>query len=195
MKLNATKTKIVFFSRKTNILIYDYTLCQYSINRTDTVKDLGVFTDAKLHFHDHVIYIFSHCIKLLGLVHSITFNFSSLECMLRLYITLVRSKLEYAPIIWNSITSSDASKLERIQQRFATLYFNRFFLKVHYYYSLALEDLKLHILRMRRYRFDALFLLKSTLVSNSAFSFESCWSPSSCSVYQKLCIVQCLLLM
>jgi hypothetical protein len=31
----------------------------------------------------------------LSLVRSITFNFSSLECMLTLYIALVRSKLQY----------------------------------------------------------------------------------------------------
>jgi hypothetical protein len=85
MKLNISKTKVISFSRKTNMLIYDYNLCQSSINRTDSIKDLGLFIDTKLHFHDHIKYLFSHCIKLLGLVRSITFNFSSLECMLTLY--------------------------------------------------------------------------------------------------------------
>jgi hypothetical protein len=86
MKLNISKTKVISFSRKTNVLIYDYKLCQSSITRTDSIKDLGVFIDAKLHYHDHVNYIFSHYVKLLGLVRNITFNFSSIECMLRLYI-------------------------------------------------------------------------------------------------------------
>jgi hypothetical protein len=27
------------------------------------VKDLGIFIDSKLHFHNHVDYIFSQCIK------------------------------------------------------------------------------------------------------------------------------------
>jgi hypothetical protein len=47
-------------------------------------------------------------------------------------------KLEYASVAWNSITSTDANKLERIQQSFATLCFNRFFPQVRYSYSLAL---------------------------------------------------------
>jgi hypothetical protein len=158
MKLNISKTKVISFSRKTNILIYDYNLCQSSINRTDSIEDLGIFIDAKLHFHDHINYIFSHCIKLLDLVSNITLNFSSLECMLTLYIALVRSKLEYASVVWNSITSTDAKKLERIQKRFATLCFYRFFPGAHYCYSLALEELKLQTLHMKRHRLDALFL-------------------------------------
>jgi hypothetical protein len=48
--------------------------------------------------------------------------------------------------------------MERIQQRFAALCFNRFFPGAHYCYSFALEELKLHTLRMRRHRLDALFL-------------------------------------
>jgi hypothetical protein len=78
MKLSISKTNIIS-SRKTNALIYDYKLCQCSITRTHSINDLGVFIDAKLHFHDHVNYILSHCIKLLGLVRSIIFNFSPLD--------------------------------------------------------------------------------------------------------------------
>jgi hypothetical protein len=80
--------------------------------------------------------------------------------MLRLYIILVRSKLEYASVVWNSITSTDANKFEPIQQRFGALCFHRFFPQVHFCYSLALEELKLHTLRVRRYRLDAPFLIQ-----------------------------------
>jgi hypothetical protein len=114
-KLNIGKTRVISFSRKTNSLIYDYKLCQSSITRSHSSKDLGVYIDNKLYFHDHVNYIFSKSTRLLGLIHNITFNFSSIESMLRLYIALVRCKLEYASVVWNSITSTDASKLERIQ--------------------------------------------------------------------------------
>jgi hypothetical protein len=119
---------------------------------------LLAYIDNKLHFHDHINYIFSQCIKLLGLVRSITLNFSSVECMPRLYITLIRSKFENASVVWNSITSTDANKLECIQQRFVAVCFNRFFPQVHYCYSLALEELKLPTLLMRTHRLDAFFL-------------------------------------
>jgi hypothetical protein len=78
--------------------------------------------------------------------------------MLRLYIALVWSKLEYASVVWNSITSTDASKLERVQQRFTALCLYRFFPQVRYCYTLALQELNLHTLSMRRHRLDAVFL-------------------------------------
>jgi hypothetical protein len=123
-------------------MIYDYKLCQSSIARTNYIEDLGVYIDNKLYFHNHISYHFSQCTKFLGLVRTITFNFSPLECMLRLYITLIRSKLEYVSVIWNSLTSTDANKLEHIQQRYVALCSNRFFPQVHYCYSRALEELK-----------------------------------------------------
>jgi hypothetical protein len=86
------------------------------MTRNDSTKDLGVFIDCKLRFHNHVDYIFSQCIKMLGLVRTLTFSFSSLDCLYiyMLYFTLVRSKLEYASVVWNSITTTDVNKLERI---------------------------------------------------------------------------------
>jgi hypothetical protein len=56
--------------------------------------------------------------------------------------------------------STDANKLERMQQRFAALCFNRFFPEGHYCYSLALEELKMHTLHIRRHCLDALFLIQ-----------------------------------
>jgi hypothetical protein len=34
-----------------------------------------------------------------------------------LYSGLVRSKFEYAPLVWNSLTTTDTNKLERIQKK------------------------------------------------------------------------------
>jgi hypothetical protein len=100
------------------------------------------------------VIIISECIKLLGLIRSITYRFSSLECLYVLYFTLVRSKLEYASVVWNSITSTDANKLERIQQKFASVCFYHFLP-----YSDALEKLSLQSLCKWRHRLDALFFV------------------------------------
>jgi hypothetical protein len=139
---------------------------------TSSIKDLGVFFDSKLHFHNHVDYVFSECIKILGLIRFITYSFSSLECLYVLYFTLVRPRLEYASVTWNSITSTDANNLERIQQKFTFVYFYRFYPHVPYNYTVTLEKLGLHSLRKRRYYFDALFFLfRSTVALNLATPF------------------------
>jgi hypothetical protein len=107
-----------------------------------------------------VDYIFAQCVKFLGLVHTLTFSFSSLDCLYMLYFTFIRSTLEYTSVIWNYIMTTDANKLERIQQKFAALCYNRFLPHVHYSYAEALKYLKLHTLHKRRYHLDALFLIQ-----------------------------------
>jgi hypothetical protein len=85
-----------------------------------------------------------------------------------LYFTLVRSKLVYASVVWNSITTTDANKLERIQQKFAALCYNRFLPHVHYSHANALEYLKLHTLRKRSITLMHCSLSKFTVVWNTA---------------------------
>jgi hypothetical protein len=95
-----------------------------AITRTSCVKDLGVFFDSKLYFHNYVDILYSECIKLLGLIRLITFRFSSHDCLYVLYLALVRSKLEPASVAWNSITTTDSAKLERIQKKIASVCFS-----------------------------------------------------------------------
>jgi hypothetical protein len=84
------------------------------IVRTDYVIYFWVMLDSKLHFHPHVNYLHSQALRLLGLIRFITCNFSSLVSLKVLYITLIRSKLEYASVIWNCVTLSDSNKLENV---------------------------------------------------------------------------------
>ncbi|PNF15180.1 hypothetical protein B7P43_G14670 [Cryptotermes secundus] len=153
-----------------NFLSYEYQLGHAIISHTSSINDLGVFFDSKLHFHTHVNYIFSQCIKLLGLIHSITYRLPLLKCLYVLYITLVRSKLEYASEVWNSINLTDANKLEHIQQKFASVCFYRFFLHIPYTYTDALEKLSIHFLHKQRHQLDAFFLFRS-FVLNPALLF------------------------
>jgi hypothetical protein len=86
--------------------------------------------------------------KLLGLVLNVAMPLSSLDCILMLYFTVVRPKLEYGSVIRNSITSADVNKLEGIQRKFAVSQFcNRFFPNAN---ANALVCLKLCILQREK---------------------------------------------
>jgi hypothetical protein len=75
------------------------------------------------------------------------------------YFIILRSKLEYASVVWNSVTSTDANKLKRIQQKFASVCFYRFSPHVPYtyMYTVALEKWRLHSLRKMKHDLDAVF--------------------------------------
>jgi hypothetical protein len=97
MKLNLSKTNIISFTRKTNSIYFNYKLFNSLGARSQCVKDLGVLLDCKLYFHQHVNYIFSQSLKMLGLIRYITSSFSTLDSLL-----VVRSKIKYASVVWNS---------------------------------------------------------------------------------------------
>jgi hypothetical protein len=95
--------------------------------QTDCIKDLGVHTDRKFHFHRRVGFVFPHALKLLRLIRKIPFSSCTIESLWMLYFALVRSKLECSYVAWGSVTATDSNKLERTQhlQPFATIDFSR----------------------------------------------------------------------
>ena len=121
MEINRTKTQIISFTRKTNWIKFEYKLNGIPIPRTACINDLGVLLDSKLYFHSHVDYLFSTSIKMLGLIRVITYNFNNIHCLITLYKSIIRSKLEYCSCVWNSITSTDSYKIERLQNKFLKL--------------------------------------------------------------------------
>jgi hypothetical protein len=91
--------------------------------------------------------------------------------MHRWYILLVSSKLEYAFVVWNSITQctlSDVNMLERCHQKFAALYFNRFFPQFCYFYLLLWRSSHCTLYVWRGISSMHSFLFKFTLVLNFA---------------------------
>jgi hypothetical protein len=65
--LNIRKTRVIAFTRKTKVLYYTYKIWNSYITCMDTIKDLGVQLDSKLHFHAYADYIISQSVRILGL--------------------------------------------------------------------------------------------------------------------------------
>jgi hypothetical protein len=97
MKLpSSARLELLLSQGKLNPLIYSYKLSESVITRACSIDDPGAFVNSKLHVHRRVDYTFSQSINLLGLVCTLTFSFSYIQCLLRLYeyFTLVLTKLE-----------------------------------------------------------------------------------------------------
>jgi hypothetical protein len=155
-KLTSTKPEsFPFVEKQTNVIVI--TNSASSITATDCVRDLGVLIDTALHFRQQVDNIFSQAIRLLWLIRSVTFPFSSLHSLLTLYCTLGILKLQYASVAWNFITSSDARKMERIQRQFVSLCHHCFLSHQDYSYGNVLYCCKLHTLIAWRCYLHVLF--------------------------------------
>jgi hypothetical protein len=57
-----------------------------------------------------------------------------------LYFALIRSRLEYDSVAWNSDKIADSNKLEGVQKKFAALCQKRFFKHVEYHYDNMLKN-------------------------------------------------------
>jgi hypothetical protein len=93
MELNNEEIKIISFTRKTNSIHFKYFVKDVLILHAECIKDLVVMVDSKLYFHCHVDFVYSQALRTLVLIHFITYNFSSLDSLVILYIALIRSKL------------------------------------------------------------------------------------------------------
>jgi hypothetical protein len=96
---------------------------------------------------------------MLGSINTETYSFFTPETLLIFYLMLVRNKLGYASVMWNSITTTDPKKLESIQRKFVALCQYRFFIYDHVTYADLLKFLKRITLHSRRIYLDAIFII------------------------------------
>lgn len=115
--LNAEKCKVLSFSRRRESIAFRYSADLTEIPRCDSVRDLGVTLDAGLHFDKHVESIVAAATKSLGFIIRSCRDFSG-DCLKLLYFSYVRSKLEYASVIWSPYYDRYVKSIESVQRRF-----------------------------------------------------------------------------
>jgi ribonuclease P/MRP protein subunit RPP40 len=116
--LNFPKCSVAIFTKQVKPLLFDYTLNNKILSRRSSVQDIGVLFDSKLSFCDHILSITSAAFKSLGFVLRSAKEFGDVVTLTLLYITYVRSKLEYASLVWSPIHNIYIAQLERVQRRF-----------------------------------------------------------------------------
>lgn len=128
---------------------YIYKIAGEVINYKPYIKDLGLLLDDKLYFHHQIDSMINQSKKQFGLIKFITFYSTIPAALLSLYITLIRSKLEYGSLIWNNINTTYANKIEKLQTKIDS------YIKEKYNMQLSLKKLEL-----RRAHLDAIFIQK-----------------------------------
>jgi hypothetical protein len=116
MKLNVTKCKILTVTRKRNPVTYNYYMNNEEVERCDNIRDLGVIINNKLTWCDHVQSIVSKANKVMGLIKRTLGYNAPISVSKQLYISLVRSILEYCTPVWSGMTVNETILIERVQR-------------------------------------------------------------------------------
>lgn len=164
LRINSSKTKVVSYTRKTHNIVFPYVIRTDFLERVGRVKDLGVVFDSTLHFSCHVDYVVNVALRALGCACRITKEFHNPSTFLRLYGALCRPHLEYASVVWNGICATNSSRIERVQNKFLSIYGHRYSARTVLRTTDApvpvQRSLALLTLHRRRELADVLFLYK-----------------------------------
>lgn len=118
MELNLNKCSVITFSQKKVNSFFNYNLNNCPAQRVSLVNDLGIFFDTKLKFIDHIHKIKNKASSKLGFLKRCCSKFNNPLALKNIYFSLVRSQLEYAPLIWSPNSIQLTQNLESIQNSF-----------------------------------------------------------------------------
>ena len=161
MSLNYAKCVVLRLSLKRLPIDTVYKIGSHELELVNSYSDLGVILDTKLTFTPHVTSIISDSRRLLGMLKRFGKGLST-AALIAVYTAFVRTKLEYASIVWNSIGKVNSDKLEAVQRNFIRYlcYVQNVIFDDISYNDLCVK-FNLPTLEKRRNYFDLVFLHKS----------------------------------
>ena len=118
LNLNISKCFVVRFTRSASPVHYGYSLGNNVLEDKKLVTDLGVSFDAKLSFSNHVFNLISSCHKAYGFIYRNSRDFTKVETVIALFNAFVRSRMEYAALIWYPIYNVHIDRLEGVLRLF-----------------------------------------------------------------------------
>lgn len=163
LPINIDKCKVCSFTLKQKPILFEYNLNLSNLSRTTDIKDLGIYFDSKLSFSNHINHIADTAFKTLGFIIRNASNFSNISALKALYFSLVRSRLEYASIIWYPYYQINITVIERVQRRFLKFLsykIDNFYPDRGYNHNLLLERFNCNSLYTRRILSSLAFLFK-----------------------------------
>ena len=120
MSLNISKCKVLSIGRRDIIHnSYGFDTPQsgfVQLERVDKMKDLGVTFDDDLSFKSHIYEKINKAYQMLGIMRR-NFRHVDKDTFKLIYVSLVRSQLEYAHAVWNPYKIAFIRDLEKVQKR------------------------------------------------------------------------------
>ena len=119
LPINTNKCAFVIYTNKRNYNVnYKYNINGKEITRLITVKDLGVTFKSSLDFSEHISSIVQSAYRSLGFIIRNTQRFHDINALKILFHSLVRSKLEYACVVWSPNYKVSKNIIEKLQKKF-----------------------------------------------------------------------------
>lgn len=118
LQLNVNKCSVMTYGRKKKPILFRYKINNVTLQRPDTVKDLGVLFDPEMTFNPNINMIVNSAMKLYGFIARNSKDFTKSSTIISIYISYVRTKLEYGAIVWFPYHAGAIASLERVQRRF-----------------------------------------------------------------------------
>ena len=161
MSLNVSKCYHITFTKKRRPLPTSYSINGVTLQKVETIRDLGVHLDSRLTFIHHIDNITARAARMSGFIKRICRDFQSISTLKVLFYTLVRSVLDYASPVWNPTYRVHVNRIERIQRSFTRyLCFKSFDCPRDSSYGQRLSYFKICSLENRREVTDLIFLHK-----------------------------------
>ena len=116
LHFNTSSAKLFPYLGVHNWYDFDYEL-NISLERTDSVRDLGVDISSGFIWNDRVNRIVGKCNKMTGLITSINGYEAPVRVSKTLYSALIRSNLEYCSSVWSGTSKRNIRLIEGVQRR------------------------------------------------------------------------------
>ncbi|KAI5724929.1 hypothetical protein M8J77_008903 [Diaphorina citri] len=114
------KCQAIHFCRKRKLHNHpDLSISNHPLNFVDTIKLLGLYFDKKLSFKFHLSQLKSDCLKrinLMKLLCNVKWG-ADHKTLLQLYRSYIRSKLDYASIVYSSASDSSLKTLDTVHHQ------------------------------------------------------------------------------
>ena len=117
-EFNVSKCAVITYTTKRNPILFEYKLSNNILERKTELRDLGVQLRADISMESHVNIITSEALRNFGFIKRCSRFFSSQETIKQLFNSLVRSKLEYCSVAWDTSQVTLRDKIEKVQNKF-----------------------------------------------------------------------------